>query len=235
MRRSEGGYSAQCAQSVRPALVAVLFVVVAVFSTSCSSDGHKPAPSPSFPSSWHPKSPITHVKLSESEKRRLRDQYLKALAKVSKIRNPPRVELVRWATIDDVGPVLAECYTDSGFPSKAAIGVPGVEPEGGVAPDQLSAFNLVDYRCQGQYTLDPTYTRDWTDEQKGLVYDYYVEFLVPCLTGVGYTFDPAPSRAVFVAKFPSVDWNPSLKVQSSITAEQNEQCPLRPPSEDMYG
>lgn len=235
MRATSSSGSARWFPPLLPIIIVVLLMMVSVFSASCSSqsDGQDPKPSP--PPTWHPKKPITHVNLSEAAKRRLRRQYLKALAKSNEIKNPPKIELIRWTTIDDVGSVLAKCYTDNGFPSKATVGVPGVTPEGGVAPDQLSAFNLVEYRCEAQYTLDPTYTRDWTDEQKGLLYDYYVEFLVPCLTGLGYTFDSPPSRAVFVAKYPSVVWNPAQKVQPNITAEQNEKCPLRPPSKDMYG
>lgn len=219
-----------------PILLLIVGVITATLLSACTAtSGPQPPPGTpaAAPTEWHPATPIAHSPvLSEQERQAARSSYLKSLARTDKLKHPPKVALIRWTTIDDADATMATCYTDGGFPAHP---VPdgGIEFSGdGVPAAQESAFNLVDYTCSAQYSLDPKYRQDWTKDQIGLVYDYWSQFFVPCLTARGRNLSTPPTRDTFIANFPSA-WNPVIEGQ--LTTELAAACPPRPPAHDMYG
>lgn len=219
-------------------------LVTAVVLAGCTTPSGRPADTaaPSVSASaqaarWHPAHAISHQTLTDAEGTKLRDAKLAQLARQGKIKNPPRVDLIRWTTVDDNATTMANCLTKAGFTAEA-VGQAWEFPDG-IPASQESAYNLTEYRCYAQYSLHPKYTVDWTDDQLGLVYDYDYESLVPCLTTHGITTTPAPTRATFIAGWRTGDrWEPFQ--QAVITnpdreRELTEICPEFPSSEDLYG
>lgn len=182
---------------------------------------------------WHPDQPIPlPAPLTGEEKRQLRNDYLQSLATMNEMSALPGVALVRWTTLDTVNSVWAKCYTEGGFPARPSRDGLGIDHIGGIKPAQESAFNSVEYACNAKYTIDPTYTRKLTDDQAGLVYDYYTQSFVPCLRDHGVSITDPPAKAAFVAGFPSA-WDPVA--QANKLGEVAKDCPARPPSSDLYG
>lgn len=182
---------------------------------------------------WRPVQQIRLPKLSEREKLRLRAAELRRTAKTEGIRTPPNVELIRWTRIDDYARIQAECIRRAGFPAEESY--PGVEFPGGIPPQQAKAFGIVLYTCEAEYTVDPSYGRDWSTAQKEMLYDYWVQFLVPCLGSYGISVAAAPSRELFVARYPNVDWDPPASMTSDSQRAIRKNCPSQPPSRYFWG
>lgn len=70
------------------------------------------------------------------------------------------------------------------------------------------------------------------DEQVGYLYDYFTQFVVPCLEANGSAIDSAPSRDTFVREWPNQDWFPEPTTSAPGTAEYasaSAVCPSTPP------
>lgn len=63
------------------------------------------------------------------------------------------------------------------------------------------------YVCQAQYPMDPGFAQDWTDEQLGIVYDYWEQYYIPCMEAHGHPVDDTdkPSRETYIAAFHTQD------------------------------
>lgn len=220
--------------------------LAALFCVACSSGTPEAAPTPSTSQasttewnveSWKPSEPVTARTWSEPEKQAWRTSWLSKMAKDMGVKNPPKVELVRWITLED--DALAECVTQQGFPAKNRNG--GLEFDG-VSGSQESALNLAEYTCMAKYSFEPKYVQEWSPQQLGVLYDYWSEYLVPCLAAFGRpSSQEVPSREKFISSFHSpdrVDWNPGRVVESSTLPEDADMraaCPATPPAKYFYG
>ena len=194
--------------------------------------------------SWRPQVPIEHAPLSPEQKRSLRLEYLRSLAIQDELIDPESVALVRWSAPENFGVAYATCVNEHGF--KAVPIYMGAEYPEVISEDRVNDFNKVDYLCTSRYTLDPKYMRDWTRDQIGLVYDYYVEALIPCLQGIGFhPTGPPTDRAGYVKNFfttsPDAKWSPVETIISEISTNLDQQaaafkrCPPMPADIWMYG
>lgn len=223
----------------------LIWVVICVAATGCSSPGPPSqgnvSPSQLSRAEWKPKQPITHPKMSDTEALRLRAEHLTRLAKIQEVTNPPKVDLVRWTTMEDVGPTMAACLRDDGF-NAVAVGGTGVEYPDGITEAQMSAFSRANYVCASRYSIHPRFMQTFTVEQWGLFYDYMVEFLVPCLEGTGQHVSRPPNRETFVARAVQGerDWDPYAEVAEKTGTLEGRihlavTCPKDPPVEYMWG
>lgn len=87
-----------------------------------------------------------------------------------------------------------------------------------------------------KYPLDPQYTQPLTDERLAIVYDYFVEELVPCLEAEGYPIPDPPSKAQFIdTYFSTENWHPFALAFGASRYSQEEYyrvyalCPQWPP------
>jgi len=223
----------------RTVVVAALVVVL----TGCTAPTGTPGapttgasgPTPMAP--WTPSYSITLPAMSDAEAMERRAEQLAHLAETYELVDPPNLALVRWTTMSDYGVTMAECYRSAGFDALGGgntVGFPGDS----VGPAQQSAFRLADYECQSKYTLHPKYRQPFTEEQWEVFYDYWTQWLVPCLEGLGGHPPAPPTRETFVAQAlqGKLAWDPWGSLQqtpeyaSSIekTVFLSQTCPQEP-------
>jgi len=174
---------------------------------------------------------------------RLRDTYLKSIAKSQDISNPPAVALVRWTSQFDWGQTIAQCLQDAGF-NIVGVGSVFSAPDG-IGEAQMSAFNLADYICESKYTKNPRYCQTLTESQWGMEYDYNVQWMVACVAALGVTASPPPTRDTYIAEGlqkGSVTWEPWSQAQYVFSQKSWDDqvmfmttCPADPPNEFMWG
>lgn len=195
-------------------------------------------------STWTSDVTVVPPTFTDAEREQFRTDWLASLAEQMDVEDPPEVPLIRWTYGDlEHGTAVASCLTAAGFPAVAdsALGWALREP---VPASQAPAFRLATYVCAAQYTLDPVYLRDWTPEQVGIAYDYWVEYYGPCMAAHGYSVSDAdkPTREVFVATFFTEQrsrwWPPerlAMLSDESLRTELGAVCPAFPPDAEFYG
>jgi len=98
----------------------------------------------------------------------------------------------------DYGQTIAQCLTEAGFDAVgagSAIWYPG-----GAGGAQAGAFHLAEYECNAKYTLHPKYYQRLTEQQFEVLYDYDVQWLVPCLESLGAMVSTPPTRETYIAQ-----------------------------------
>lgn len=144
----------------------------------------------------------------------------------------PDIPLDHFPSARELGPTLAQCFTDAGYPARGTIDG-GVEHPNGVASSPL--YLLTSYECYAKFTPDPTILQDWSADQLGLLYDYRVEWLTPCLESFGLQVaDPPMDKNTFVNTFFPIGseasrWSPEGAIGIAPNADEiSEACPSIP-------
>jgi len=185
---------------------------------------------------WTPAHPVVLPTMSDEEALRRRAENLAAEASAYGVQDPPDVGLIRWTSMADNAMTVAACLRDAGFNAVAGgneLGFPD-----GIGPAQQSAYQLARYVCDAEYTLHPLYREPFTEEQWGTLYDYWAQWLVPCLEGVGGHPPAPPTRETFVAQAlqGTLVWDPYGLVQQTVeygssvekSAWLSQTCPQEP-------
>ena len=160
---------------------------------------------------------------------------------------PVDAAFVRFVHPDDAGSVLAGCLREQGF--EATVEWDGGVSYGSQSADQQPAMLVADFRCDVMFPVHPKYTMKHTETQIRIVYDFYVNELVPCLRAEGYDdIRPAPTWESFLSTYHSKEphWFPFdavSKRQEQLAADNggvlpanshaewrriNEACPQGP-------
>lgn len=185
--------------------------------SSLDGEGSQETPLPSFDRgvAWEPEEPIVLPSMSMEQKLEFRADYLanvwaQAKSQWRELGDPPEVELVEFGDPRGGDQLLADCYSEAGYPAVAS-------PQGGVEfPGGIQAsphYEVVAYTCSAKFTPDPLMLRDWNADQLGLLYDYRVEWLVPCLESFGLAPQDGPEKTTFVNEWPNAEsesrrWHP---------------------------
>lgn len=149
------------------------------------------------------------------------------------------VGVVREITPLEYGEVIVACMAEFGFAAEPIDGGEGVRYEP-VPPEQNEALEAAYDECRARYPTAEVYTRPLTEEQLGILYDYWIEERFPCLAAEGITgFDP-PSRQTFISSPDYQRWSPEDLLASRAGSGERlhellELCPRRPPLEELYG
>jgi len=125
---------------------------------------------------------------------------------------------------------VADCMNNAGFANYAAQG--GGLTSAGAQELQPVEEKLALFSCQELYPVAVSVNEVASDEQLEYVYGYYVRFLVPCLESRGYSINPVPTRASFLAQRNVGLWNPywvDISQNSSSLAALQRACPPMPP------
>jgi hypothetical protein len=110
-------------------------------------------------------------------------------------------------------------------------------PETDMPPSQQAIKNQAIFECDMAYPLHPGYTRAFSDEQLGLLYDYFVEWYVPCVTGLDVTVSLPPTKESWMAsaKASSNDlWYPPNEAEMAYAWTYEKRvnlartCPVEP-------
>lgn len=194
-------------------------------------------------SSWTPPVTVEPENLTEGERMARRTQWLDNNWGSFTARE--EIELVAWTTsYAEHGQLVTDCLAESGFPS-VWDGAGGRQFTGAVPASQQEALDLATYRCSAQYSLDPRILREWSADQATIMFDYWMEYYIPCMEAHGVAMnsyvEDAPSRQAYIAEFNGpnrIDWAPYLAASSMPPEEQQKieaTCPSMPPEEFMYG
>lgn len=155
-----------------------------------------------------------------------------------------RPEVAQGEPLDmgEIGLVFARCMMDRDW---AAYFADGSSARYRSLVEATSDGERLDwYACFAAHPMSTSGTLG-SIAQYDFVYDYYRDFLVPCLTGRGYTVTHSPSRGEFLTKtgadgflFVPVLWNPYFTLPefegaNSLPAVEQE-CPPEPPQQDFY-
>ena len=120
----------------------------------------------------------------------------------------PSVDIVRLIHPNEALVTLAECLRDSGF--DATVEGEGVDASYPLV--QAEAYALAHYACNMEYPVHPYHSAPPSNDELLLIYDYYVNSLVPCLSDHGYSTSEAPSSAQFVESYWTNAWLPYSEI-----------------------
>lgn len=190
-----------------------------------------------------PRVSIQPEDFSEEEKLDRRDEIM-SRNYPEQFETDPHVEVIAWVDSRmEHSDLIAECLREAGFPAEAGI-TGGITFDPGVPAAQRDALDEAGYICRSQYPLDPQYfPEEWTDDQKGLIYDYWDEYFIPCMEAHGHSIsrEDQPSRESFIATLDGpepTEWRPSTAFDYLSEEEQESLrtvCPPDPPDEHLYG
>jgi hypothetical protein len=105
-------------------------------------------------------------------------------------------------------PTVVTCMRDAGYDNYSSEG--GGLVSTGTADGPPLGERLALYTCQTRFPYAAEPEQLFTVAQRDYIYDYYVEFLVPCLEFRGNTVAEAPSRADFLSR--SGFWSPYYEI-----------------------
>lgn len=142
-------------------------------------------------------------------------------------------------------PPRQECMAEAGHEMLVSFDG-GMGPSPDMPADQSDAWELAFYICVAQYPVDQTLFKQYGREQVDLLYAYYVDELVPCLTREGYENPEIPSLETFRASWIDTDsgvavtdttWGPydvvDIGAQNNWEA-LNLKCPQGPSDEYLF-
>lgn len=194
------------------------------------------------PADWEPTVTIEPEDLDDDDRMAWREDWLARMAETFEIPDPPDVELVRWTSgATDTWETIASCMTEAGFAAKATLN--GVEYVNGIPPEQVPEGDLAWYTCHAQYTRDPVLALEWTEDQIGLIFDYWNEYFIPCMEAHGHPIDVSarPSREEYVTAYLAdqrSSWRPPASF-NRLPADEQERlalvCTPLPPDDVLYG
>jgi len=196
----------------------------------------------SAPSPWVPTQTITPAVMSESEAMALRDDRMQQFADELSLADPPTVELVRWTTDVDWGPTVAKCLRDAGFAAEGSGR--GIKSGDDVTPDRQDAYSLAYYVCGAKYTMNPVFGKSFTADQWAMIYDYDVQWLVPCLARLGAKVSKAPDKQTYITdalRVNSAYWTPWNEAVLANFQGQDDRmllidtCPPYPAAQYLWG
>lgn len=192
---------------------------------------------------WKPTEVIEPVLATEPEKEAAYREQMDRLAESGGTPEILQVQRKDWSTTPlESDQKVASCMRADGFPVE-------VSPTGGLRYStppaaQARAWALAMNTCIAQHPVDPSYTQDWSEPQLRLVYDYWDQYLIPCLEAQGFTVDTStrPSKESFVTAFFTPgrhDWWPLQATMRGVPQERQTQvvqtCPELPPQDVFWG
>lgn len=144
--------------------------------------------------------PTTHVKPIELSDKQLAEMRLKWLDDLRAGFNLPAMtypSLVRYVEFNEIASVLVPCLRSKGFIVAGSADGGGISTH--IDPSQNEPFARAQVECYAMYTPDPRNLLPPTVDQKRVIYEYYSQFVIPCVRKQGFSINNLPSEAVWVA------------------------------------
>jgi hypothetical protein len=137
---------------------------------------------------------------------------------------PPAVDEQQVETDIDWVQAVAQCLTDNGVASAgwsygSGQGYSLAESPGVDLDDD--AVQLSFYTCAAAFDPPQTFDAVLSDAQLDFIYDYYQDWLIPCVIMQGYHFTDVPTRTEF--KVIAGQWSPFYSVDISISGADYEE------------
>ena len=131
---------------------------------------------------WRPRQPIAPVSMTAEEAASRPTEMLAEAAKNWGIEPDSPPDLVRWVTYEESVPTAAACMEEKGFSVQWADDGLSYTITG-LGKQETSAYQADD-ECLAMYSPDPRLDVV-TPERLGLEWDFYTEWLLPCLADHG--------------------------------------------------
>lgn len=166
-------------------------------------------------------------------------QMLADQAEMFGLDDPPQVTPLRVVFRDEYYAVQQSCLADQGFETELGPDGEGLTVE--LADGQAEAHYLADYICSARFPLHAAYSRDLTEAQLRVYYDWNREEVASCMANRGYEPSEPPSFPVFVETYRSGRglWAPFDAVADTeftkTMADLSTHCTLEPPDDDVFG
>jgi hypothetical protein len=175
--------------------------------------------------------------MDEEQAKQIYLDDLPSMAEFDRVTDPPEVEFVRWTSRTDLGPTMEACLREQGFESAGSGST--LDFPGDLPASQYDAQNRAMYICHAKYPLHPSAYGIWSgDERMGLLYDYLVEWYVPCVAQLGITVSEPPTKESWLASVNSGaggEWYPPNEAGDLYgstyekTVRLARTCPKEPP------
>lgn len=230
---------------LRTATLTGVIAAVTLLSGCSSSEPASPQAPPSTkssewnPESWKPHSTFKRPQYTEDEKLQSRqsqlDQYVRMGA------TPRDFPINRWVSKWEFADIMVAELGKHGI-GAVANSTGGLYFVPGVPEAQEAVLNQIYYDTYSQFPIEPIYVTDFLPEQLGMLWDYWTEYYVPCMTAQGFKVEHSPvSRETFISSFflPGTEhWWPASA--SSIPnldrqLELERICPPLPAAKYFYG
>ena len=172
-----------------------------------------------------------------------RAEYLKNLAEQAGIADPPQVDLIRFVSAQEWAEVHIDCMTSAGFPVSLLPDGEGIDTSGIPEAQRFNGgpFQLARYECEAKYSIDPGASAQLSDDQLGVLYDWYVDVSAPCLESQGVDVIQPPSKQAFIETyFTDQGWYPyaaidALTMPDDEWTKLNAVCPQAPEESLLAG
>ena len=134
-----------------------------------------------------------------------------------------------FVTTEKYGPALSECFADRALVGVRVVHEAVLLPEAPLTPEQRLSL----YLCSAKYVVSPDEVGYLSREELERVYDYYRDWLVPCIEAHGLSVSLSVSKKAFAATPGYVDWNPYYPLEQQFApgalSEVQANCPFVPP------
>lgn len=191
------------------------------------------------PESWKPHSTFKRPQYTEDEKFQSRqsqlDQYVRMGA------TPRDFPINRWVTKWEFADIMVDELGKHGI-GAVANSTGGLYFVPGVPEAQEAVLNQIYYDTYSQFPIEPIYVTDFLPEQLGMLWDYWTEYYVPCMTAQGFKVEHSPvSRETFISSFflPGTEhwWPASASSMPNLDRqlELERICPPLPAAKYFYG
>ncbi|MDR1355215.1 MAG: hypothetical protein LBJ43_02945 [Propionibacteriaceae bacterium] len=160
----------------------------------------------------------------------------------------PKVQVVRFVAPAERPEAWKECMLAAGWAVYLTFDS-GMAPPDDLPSDQLSAYYLDEYVCFAQFPIPPWLVQVFGGDQIRVVFDYYVNVLIPCLAERNIRVAEPPTWEVFRDSWVSDGsggfsagsdaWFPYGSVKASTYSETaweelNIACPQNPSNEILW-
>jgi hypothetical protein len=153
----------------------------------------------------------------------------------------PDLDPIRTITPDEWGFVIGQCLIERGF-DVTIVAADHLNFQN-IPASQQEALLIAQAECKALFPMDDRYTGGLDEEQLTRLYAYYVDTLVHCLEGQGYSGFNPPSFATYLESYP-IDggWHPYTDIIDEVDqlgpggfASLNWECPQSPGTEYLFG
>lgn len=227
--------------------VAISAIAMTVL-VGCSSAGADSGTGPGAggvwsPDQWTPSVTVTPVTYTDEEKIAIHEEWVRRTAGHWGI-EVEDIEPVRWATtLRESGELLAECLREEGITQAQADVTGGIHYEPGIGPEQEDSWHQAYIRCIARYPVNPELSAQPTEEQWGLMWEYWDEYFVPCMEAEGFEVsrEGQGTKESFVAAMTAGQGQPWYPTETFDVLPISEQerlvdvCPPMPPARALYG
>ena len=141
----------------------------------------------------------------------------------------PEGSPLRFVRFEQVGAYYAECMNERGL-----TGVPFLSVDLALHTAQARGAStellLADYECQSSYQASPKSTGYYSTAELAATYDYYRDWLIPCLAVHGFDVKYAPERSVLALGPGALTWSPyeDIHLDDASIAQLTSECPPHP-------